>query len=85
MTSLMKILKIFRRTASDEILREKTFYIDKNHKYDGYQRGIASMVCEFFDKKSFGSEFKIKNILNKELAEELQTPIVRKFNKRKIH
>ena len=27
----------------------------------------------------------IKNIFNRELAEELQTPIIRKFNKRKVH
>ena len=26
-----------------------------NPKYDGYQRGLASMVYKFFDKKSNGS------------------------------
>ena len=35
---------IKRRTASDKILRDKAFNIAKNPKYDGYQRGIASMV-----------------------------------------
>ena len=44
-----------RRTASDKILRDKAFNIAKNPKYDGYQRGIASMVYKFFDKKSTGS------------------------------
>ena len=35
---------IKRRTASDKILRDKAFNIAKNPKYDGYQRGLASMV-----------------------------------------
>ena len=33
-----------RRKASDKILRDKAFNIAKNPKYDGYQRGLASMV-----------------------------------------
>ena len=41
-----------RRTASGIILRDKTFNIAKNHKYDGYQWGLASMVYKFFDKTS---------------------------------
>ena len=43
-----------RGTASDEILRDKPFNIAKNPKYDGYQRGLASMVYKFFDKKMAG-------------------------------
>ena len=39
-----------RRTASDKVLRDKAFSIAKNAKYDGYQRGLASMVYKFFDK-----------------------------------
>ena len=42
------------RTASDKILRDKAFNIAKNPKCDGYQRGLASMVYNFFDKKSSG-------------------------------
>ena len=41
-----------RRTASDRILRDEAFNIAKNPKYDGYQRGLASMVYKFLDKKS---------------------------------
>ena len=41
-----------RRTFSDKLLRDKAFNIAKNPKYDGYQRGLASMVYKFFDKKS---------------------------------
>ena len=33
-------------------LRDKTFNIAKNLKYDGYQRGLASMVYNSFDKKN---------------------------------
>ena len=33
-----------RRTASDKLLRDKTFNIAKNPKYDGYQSGLASVV-----------------------------------------
>ena len=44
-----------RRTASDKVLRNKTFNIAKNQKYDGYQRGLASMVYKSVDEKSSGS------------------------------
>ena len=73
-----------RRTTSDKILRDKAFNIAKNSKYDGCQRGLASMVYKFFDKKASGGTVKNENISNKELAEELHKPIIRKFNKRKI-
>ena len=41
-----------RRAASEKSLTDKPFNIAKNPKYDGYQRGLASMVYKFFDKKS---------------------------------
>ena len=74
-----------RRTAADKVLRDKAFNIAKDLKYDGYQRGLASMVYKFFDKKSPGGGIKNEDISNKELAEELHKPIIRKFNKRKVH
>ena len=40
---------LFRRTTSDKILHDKTFNIAKNPKYDGYQRGLSSIVYKFFD------------------------------------
>ena len=73
-----------RRATSDKTLRDNEIDIAKNHKYDGYQRSLASMVYKFFDKKSSGNSIKNKNISNKELAEELHKPITRKFKKRKI-
>ena len=41
-----------RRTAADKFLRDKAFNITKDPKYDGYQRGLASMVYKFFVKRS---------------------------------
>ena len=40
-----------RRKASDKNLTDKAFNIAKTPKYDRYQRGLASMVYKFFDKK----------------------------------
>ena len=78
------------RTTSDKILRDKAFNIAKNRKYDGYQRGIASMVYKSFDKKSalltdksathscinMHANNKFKQ--NHQLAEELHKPIIKK-------
>ena len=44
-----------KRTQSDKVLRDKALKIVSDPKYDGDQRGLASMVYEFFDKKSIGS------------------------------
>ena len=44
-----------RRTASDKVLTNKAFNIAKNPKYDGYQRGLASIVYKYFDKNFSGS------------------------------
>ena len=73
------------RTFADKVLRDEAFNIAKNPKYDGYQRGLASMVYRFFDKKTSGSCIKNENILNKKLAKELHKQIIRTFNKRKVH
>ena len=75
-------------------------FIASDQKYDGYQRGLVSIVYKFFDKKSQGSgrhssstsyrplssASKLAN--NKEimqLADELHKPIIRKFRKRKVY
>ena len=44
-----------KRIAADKSLRDKAFNVAKDTKYDRYQRGLASMVYKFFDKKSKGS------------------------------
>ena len=57
-----------------------------NPKYDGYQRGLASMVYKFFDKKF--SRSGIVNELNYRLANELIIkiePVIKKSRKRKVY
>ena len=75
-----------KSTESDKVLRDKAFKIVtkiQNPNYDGYQRGLASMVFKFFDKKSNGSG--IKSMRNQQLAKELQKPIIKKFKRRKVY
>ena len=67
--------------AGDKVLRDKAYDIASNPEYDGYQRGLASMVYKFFDKKSTGSGFKSSSIL----ADELHKPIIKKFDKIKVY
>ena len=57
--------------------------LNKNPKYDGYQRGLTSMVFHFSIKKTSGGAIKNENMSNKQLAEELQPQLIRKFNKGK--
>ena len=71
-----------RRTQSDKVIKDKAFAIANNPKYDGYRRGLASMVYKFFDKKSKEG---IKSIPNQQLANELHKPIIRKFRKRRVY
>ena len=71
-----------RRTASDKVLRDKTFNITKNANYDGYQRGLNSMVYKCFDKKSKGEGVNIEVEHNEQLAKELHKPIIRNFEKK---
>ena len=42
---------LINRTEADKVLRDKAYNIASNPEYDGYQRGLASMVYNFFDKK----------------------------------
>ena len=68
-----------KRTAADKVLRNKAFNIAKDPKYDRYQRGLACMVYNFFDKKTKDSGIKNEIKENQQLANELHKPIVRKF------
>ena len=40
-----------RRNAADKVLRDKAFNNAKDLTYDGYQRGLASMVYNFLIKR----------------------------------
>ena len=87
---LWKIKRLVKRTQSDKVFKNKAFKIASNPKY-GYQRGLASMVYEFFDKKSKGSGIsallanKSAKEPNYQLVNELHKPIFRKFKKRKVY
>ena len=81
---------LINRTKADNFLRDKADNIASNPKYDGYQRGLASMVYTFFDKKSMGSgaakPSSLKRIVSSSiLADELHKPIIKKFEKRKVY
>ena len=78
-----KTKDLVRRTQSDKILRAKAFKIASDPKHDGYQRGLASMVYKFFDKKS--SRSRIISEANYQLADELHKPVIGKFKKRKVY
>ena len=56
-------------TESDKVLIDKTFKIVSNPKYNGYERGLASMVT----------------MSNQQLADELHKPIIRKFKTRMVY
>ena len=78
-----KTKDLAKRTQSDKVLRDKAFKIASDPKYDGYQRGLASMVYKFFDKKSAllnkSSGSGIVHEPNYQLANELHKPIIKKF------
>ena len=72
-----------KRTQSDKVLRDKAFKIASYPKCHGYQRGLATMVYKFFDKKSSGSG--VATEPSYQLANELHRRIIRKFKRRKVY
>ena len=92
---------LINRTKSDKVLRDKACNIASNPEYNGYQRGLASMVYKFFDKMST-AEPSAKHVMGSGiardtiksgslarsssiLADELHKPVIKKFNKRKVY
>ena len=71
-----------KRSIADKNFKNRTFDIAKDPKYEGYQRGLASMVYKIFDSKVSGSGAKLISE-NEQLANELHKPIIRKFEKEK--
>ena len=94
-----KYKDVENRLISDQKLRNRAYDFASNPKYDGYQRGLASMVYAFFDskvapldKKTMSGKGNAKhsslertNEVDKILAEELHKPVIKKFNKRKVY
>ena len=48
-----KFKDLAKRTQSDKVVRDKAFEIASNPKYNGYQRGSASIVYKFFYKNIY--------------------------------
>ena len=73
------------RTQSDKVLRDKA----SDPKYDGYQRGLVSVVYKFFDKKSASvdksSGSGVDAEPNYQLASQLHRQVFRKFKRRKVY
>ena len=78
---------LINRTKSDKFFRDNAYNIASNPEYDGYQRGLASMVYKFFDKKSMGSGIARGTTKSSSsiLADELHKPVIKKFNKGKAY
>ena len=80
-----KLKDLVKRTPSDKVSKDKAFKIASNSKFDGCQRGLASMVYKVFGKKSKESGIssslanKSANEPNYQLTNELHKPIIRKF------
>ena len=75
-----KFKDLEKRTQSNIVLKNKALKKASSPKYNGYERGLSSMVYKFFDKKSKG--FGLEE--NQELADELHKPIIRKYKKKSI-
>ena len=84
-TDYGKSKDLSKRTQSeirDNVLRDKAFKIACDPKYEGYQRGLASIICKFFDKKSSESGVAKPNY---QLANQLHRQIIRNFKRRKVY
>ena len=80
-----------KRTQLDKILSDKASKIASDPKYDAYQRGLASIFYNYFDKKCSGSGVdallatKSATESNHQLANELHRKIIKKFQKRNVY
>ena len=83
---------LVNRTRADKVLKNRAFEIASDPKYDGCQRGLASMVYKFFDKKSSGSGAsktsranEMSEVSNVKLADELHKLAIKNFSKPKVY
>ena len=84
-----KYKDVENRLIADDKLKNSAYDIASNPEYDGYQRGLASMVYKFFNSKVAPRNKSISGKgtkeVNKILAEELHKLLIRIFNKRKVY
>ena len=58
---------LIKRTQSDKVLKDKAFKIASNPKYDGYQRGLASMVYKSLIKSLVAVALIHSQIINSQM------------------
>ena len=77
------------RRRTGKLLRDKAFSVAKNWKCDEYQIRLMVMrnlwFTSFLIKRLWLMLLKNEVVQNKEFAEELHKPIIRKFVKRRVH
>ena len=69
-------------------MKDRAYEIAINCKHDGNQQPLASMIYKYFDKKTESGALVTSNVgasVNEKLAEELHTPIIKKFKRRKVY
>ena len=67
---------IYRNELDKACFQHDSAYANHKDLINGYQRGLASMVYKFFDKKSMGSGMVKPSSLI--LADELHKPVIKK-------
>ena len=63
--ALWRFKNLNRRTFADKVLRDKAFYIAKNSKHDGYQRGLDKKVYSHFIDNTWGADLADMQLLSK--------------------
>ena len=69
-------------------MKDRTYKIALNPKYDVYQGGLASTVYRVFNKKTSSGAIatsKTEANVNVVLAQDLHKPMIKKFKRRKVH
>ena len=59
---------LVKRTQSDKVLRNKAFKIASDPNYDGYERGLASMVYKLLIKNLVEVILLMNQIINLQLS-----------------
>ena len=77
----------FNTKQSDNVFKNKALNIATDPTVNGYQRGLASMVYKIFNERTKGSGINNKGnlLVNSQLAEELNKPIMKNFKRRKVY
>ena len=77
-----------KRPISDKVLKDKFYEIAISLKYDGYQRGLLSLVYNFFYEKTESGAIatsKVRESVNEELSQELHKLVIKNFKRRDVY